>query len=725
VRDDVRDDVIWKEAGVIRGRMRMDRWRVAWLTCVVLFALCALCAAREPLKLATGSTQGTYYAFGLAIKRAVEREAPDLRVEVMPTRGSAVNAELIREGHADFALMQSDVADECAREHRKIRGVASLYDEAVHIVALRREGVREADDLRGHKIGVGPKGSGTAVNAQRILNALQIYRTVSPRVPSAVAAIPGLLESGALQAAFFTTGVPSPAIARLGKDAMLVGLRPRIIESLLTDCPYFVPVTIPAGSYPGQYEAVRTLGVRALLVARRALDPDLVERVLQIILADDDVRKLAVRQGGSLALAEAAAKGMSVPLHDGARDYYESRRLWFAIVVGWVPYIVLIILIFACCAFLFKSRLRLCRIVRRSIYCKLAVGFVLFYVTATVFMHFFERARNPDFESLAKSFWSTAVYVLSGIEEKEPHTVGGRWCSVVLMFVVGLGLLGTVAGNVASIFMKREDVTMPADAESHIVICNWNRRGDALLSELHSEEAQAARRHTHTAVITNVDIDVDALRKRKKKIYQNVCFIRSDASFPDVLKSARVPQAWSVIILADETAPDPDAKTALIALAIKQLCPDLDKHKPHVVCETLKHETVEHMRFAGAHEVICAADYGLGVLAQSALQWGLSEAYENLLKYSDNTNEVYIIQAPEIPEAIRHKATFAEVAAVLNSNRRRDPVILLGFRRNGKVLLNPHGTAEQIGAEHRPDDDLVVMAFHKPNLQKLAEEAEG
>ena len=45
----------------------------------------------------------------------------------------------------------------------------------------------------------------------------------------------------------------------------------------------------------------------------------------------------------------------------------------------------------------------------------------------------------------------------------------------------------------------------------------------------------------------------------------------------------------------------------------------------------MNHRKSQHLKDAGVDEVVCAMDYGLGILAQCALHAKLSDAYNHLL----------------------------------------------------------------------------------------------
>lgn len=251
---------------------------------------------------------------------------------------------------------------------------------------------------------------------------------------------------------------------------------------------------------------------------------------------------------------------------------------------------------------------------------------------------------------------------------------------------------------------------MPKEMESHIIMCNWHDRGDRIIKELHSPLAAP---ETDIIVITEQKVNERELRMSPE--YEKVFFINSDPTLHEVLKRARVHLASSVIILADEEFPDPDAKTALIALALAKLTKDMPK-RPHVVAEVMNHHKVEHLLDAGIDEWVCSNDYGLGIIAQSALYGKLSEVYQQLLTYSKETNEIYIVDGNHYPRQFLGKR-FREVAEILNSHiHAENPAILLGVKRENRVILNPK---EEEFDGFKSGDHLIVIAFDPPDLNYL------
>ena len=158
-----------------------------------------------------------------------------------------------------------------------------------------------------------------------------------------------------------------------------------------------------------------------------------------------------------------------------------------------------------------------------------------------------------------------------------------------------------------------------------------------------------------------------------------------------------------------------------------------DVRKPHIVAEVMNHRKTEHLKDAGVDETVCATDYGLGILAQSAMYEKLSQVYDQLLEYSKDTNEIYALDSnnkDDIPENVWRSVfegkSFIEVARFFSGEHRDpdNPAILIGVRRGEHVILNPRKVKDD-KQKHlefdsfREDDHPIFLSYEKPNLKKL------
>jgi TRAP transporter TAXI family solute receptor len=155
-----------------------------WLTLVALVALDVHAAAGDTrLRIVTGGERGTLIDVARDLSVLV---APDARVdlEVLPSAGSVDNIRRLR-GDRDvrLALVQADVVQayldlaaggdaEAADLIRPLRVVMPLFVEEVYFVARADSPMRYVDDIRGARINLGERGSGSALTAASLYRLL-------------------------------------------------------------------------------------------------------------------------------------------------------------------------------------------------------------------------------------------------------------------------------------------------------------------------------------------------------------------------------------------------------------------------------------------------------------------------------------------------------------------------------------------------------------------------
>ncbi|MDR0636679.1 MAG: TAXI family TRAP transporter solute-binding subunit [Treponema sp.] len=307
---------------------------------VLALALClglaAGCEKKAPpltsLKLATGGSTGTYYAYGTALGRVFE-ERLGLGVTVQTTAAAVANIALVQAGSADFALVQNDVmtyayngVDIFSAEgaQKDFSAVAGLYPEVCHIVAT--EAVTSIAGLKGLRVSVGEGGSGTALNAAQILEAYGMSFADIKRQNLNFGDSAKALAAGEIDAFFCTAGTPTPALVDLASSVQiqLLPISEARRKLLLSEYPYYSSQTIPAGTYTGIDEDVNTLAVQATLVVNNKIQADDVYKVTQALFEGKAEITAAHPKGAELSL-ESAVLGIPVPFHPGALKYYREK----------------------------------------------------------------------------------------------------------------------------------------------------------------------------------------------------------------------------------------------------------------------------------------------------------------------------------------------------------------------------------------------------------------
>src|SRR3984893_15281977 len=127
--------------------------------------------APNPVTLVTGTPGGVYNPVGNAICRIYDLggQHQAMPCVAVSSDGSVANIRRVESGDASFGLSQTDVADAAfhgegpfaaAGPDPKLRPLIALYREAFTVVARADTGIRDFQDLRGKRVGVGTSGAG-------------------------------------------------------------------------------------------------------------------------------------------------------------------------------------------------------------------------------------------------------------------------------------------------------------------------------------------------------------------------------------------------------------------------------------------------------------------------------------------------------------------------------------------------------------------------------------
>ncbi len=326
-----------------------------------------------------------------------------------------------------------------------------------------------------------------------------------------------------------------------------------------------------------------------------------------------------------------------------------------------------------------------------------------------------EHRANPKyFSRLPEASWSIAVYLFSGLDRGEPVTAAGK-IIVTSVLILSLGVVGVFTGTIASILVEqrigRRRLMPKYKLSEHIVICNWNDEGEPVIMQLHAAIVKEKR---PVVIVSEHTDEIDFREKEEFAELEDVYLIKGDPTNEAVLRRANIQDAFSVIILADpHQGKLADARSILICMAINHACKELGRRKVNIVVETVDPRNVTHLDRAGADEIVSSGEFGLKLLAQSALSHGLSRVYSDLLTVSAETNEVYL---KRIPSRFIGK-TFGQLAEAMAQKRDgENPAILIGVKRGDRILVNPR---ESDFGTFSDNDEIVVISFEDPSIENV------
>ena len=304
------------------------------LVLVMALGLCACggtTAKTTELKMATGGTTGTYYAFGGIVAGVLEANTENVKVTVHDSGASKANIFELIDGEAHLAFAQNDVTwyaltgtDLFAADGKQegFSIMAGLYPEVVQIVAS--SDITDISQLKGKKVSVGDAGSGTEFNARQILEAYDItFEDIDVQNldfgNSATA-----LKDGKIDAFFCVAGAPTTNIVDLCTNTKIsiLGVDEEHVAKLQSKYSFYTTYTIEANTYTGVDYDVNAVAVTATLLVADSVSEDVVYKLTKNLF---EKKGDMVHDKASFLDAAAAVSGFDdMPIHAGALKYYKE-----------------------------------------------------------------------------------------------------------------------------------------------------------------------------------------------------------------------------------------------------------------------------------------------------------------------------------------------------------------------------------------------------------------
>ncbi len=343
---------------------------------------------------------------------------------------------------------------------------------------------------------------------------------------------------------------------------------------------------------------------------------------------------------------------------------------------------------------------------RKQLVRLLLVSLVVWLLGSLALYHA-ERQANPDYHTAFDALWNVWILLLTGPGDS-PKTTAGRLVVMVLA-VLGVAMIGFFTATVASLlveqYLRRREVN-EFQMNDHLILCNWAPRGLQWIREVHSKIIQDQKRPI--VVIHDSPEDIDLPDKQEEAAFSDVYIVKGDPTNDVVLRRAKVQQAFSVVVLIDEReGKHADGKTILTCVAIRAIC--RGDEQPNIAVECLNPANRNHLRRAGADEIISSDELGLRLLARASLYHGMTQVYQELLTVGHNANELYLVPTP----ADLVGKDFAEVSGMFVRCREdKRCCLLVGVQRGSEMILNP--ISDQAGAL-KADDQLILLSRVFPN----------
>lgn len=350
-----------------------------------------------------------------------------------------------------------------------------------------------------------------------------------------------------------------------------------------------------------------------------------------------------------------------------------------------------------------------------------------FWIIGSNLLYFTESSISKGsgpFSDYWSSYWHTIIVLISGIEDKEPLSILGR-IEVTVLLIAGICIVGMLTGEIVSMLVKRIqragmiNLKPPkSKLKQHIVIFGNNIHLDNVVRQIN-----AAVRGRHYILLVSKKAHV--LKVTDPKIYKNVLALQGDPLQRNVLEKACLDKALRVVVLTDKAYTgepvERDRQTLMEALAAY----GHNRNIPMIV-ELKAEESLRYARILDEVEFMVSRYYGEKLAAQAVINPGVTEVYNSLMNFTDDSNEFYTIPAP--PELVGKSFKQAQHYFLDIDD---ESLTLIGIDRspekhpNTEFVLCPVSPKTGITPTELVigrDDHLILIAFERLSFGEINKE---
>ncbi|TFI53514.1 TAXI family TRAP transporter solute-binding subunit [Mastigocladus laminosus UU774] len=256
----------------------------------VLLSVLGGCSQKlDRVTLSTGNVGSYYHRLGEQINYSTNTTA-GVSVENFASQGSQENIKRLLNHQVDFAIAQLDVANESMRSG-KVKAVAILAKEYVHIIIRKNSGIQTFDDLEGKRVAVGNPGSGILFTSRQIIQADKLkiqedysdfdkaFKKLKSRQLDAIIYVGSLGANEKLRQIFVTNS-----------DMSLLPIRTALVNNLtVLDPSSYESAILPIGTYasrpPIPNRKLPTLSTATVLITRPNMNRQTVGLITWSILS--------------------------------------------------------------------------------------------------------------------------------------------------------------------------------------------------------------------------------------------------------------------------------------------------------------------------------------------------------------------------------------------------------------------------------------------------------
>ena len=232
------------------------------------------------LSLGTALQGGAVHNYGIAFIDSLRQVDPLMEIKAVNTRGIQDNVALLEQGKLDIALVFGEVAHELfagiGRPPTKLKVVSVMYSTPGMFVVRADSRYRSIADLKGRRVVWNIRNGGLALQGRYMVDGLGL----DPEKDFEAVYVENLRDGPDMvidgtAAALWGGGYRWPGfitVAGNTRGARFIAPSEQEIVRIRDKHPFLARLVVPAGLYPGQHDAIPTVGTWSYVLARADLE---------------------------------------------------------------------------------------------------------------------------------------------------------------------------------------------------------------------------------------------------------------------------------------------------------------------------------------------------------------------------------------------------------------------------------------------------------------------
>ncbi|HKU09593.1 MAG TPA: TAXI family TRAP transporter solute-binding subunit [Bradyrhizobium sp.] len=271
----------------------------ALIVCASLLLATSHAAAQEggkaisktTVSLGTATPGGGFPVYGNAFAEIINAADTSFAIEPRNTKGSNENIPLMEAGQLDIALVAGEPAYEAfmgiGRKATPLKILTAMYSSPGMFVVRADSPYKTIRDLVGQPVAFGAKGSGLPILSRYVLDGIGLKQDEDFKsiYLDRAGDGPAMVQDGRA-AALWGAGIAWPGFAAVASSpagARFIAPDAGEIARIRAKHTFLKPLTVPAGSYPGQPEAINSVGSWSFVLTRADLPDDVAYRLARAL----------------------------------------------------------------------------------------------------------------------------------------------------------------------------------------------------------------------------------------------------------------------------------------------------------------------------------------------------------------------------------------------------------------------------------------------------------